>query len=152
MNVKSPIRGFSGPYHFLSNFWIETDATFVEFEYQRAKCATFEERQWFDSYRGVCCLNPAKAKAMGSKVTLREDWEDVKINIMLFYVTKKFKDHEDLRLLLEFTGDAHLEETNIWGDTYWGVCRGKGLNMLGEILMQVRSECNALQFVAKGRS
>jgi predicted NAD-dependent protein-ADP-ribosyltransferase YbiA (DUF1768 family) len=30
-------------------------------------------------------------------------------------------------------------EGNSWGDTYWGVCKGKGQNKLGHILMQVRS-------------
>lgn len=38
------------------------------------------------------------------------------------------------------TGTRYLEETNTWGDTYWGVCEGKGLNMLGKTLMQVRDE------------
>ena len=36
------------------------------------------------------------------------------------------------------TGKATLVEGNSWGDTFWGVCRGKGKNMLGKILMRVR--------------
>lgn len=143
--MKPTVRGFSGPYRWLSNFWIEPDKTFVEYEYQRAKGATFEDRKRFEAVWDAGKMTPKIAKGMGRKVTLREDWEDVKVNIMLFYVTKKFKDHEDLRILLQLTGDARLEETNTWGDTYWGVCGGRGLNMLGEILMQVRAECNALQ-------
>lgn len=132
------IKGFTGPYAWLSNFYIEPDGTTVEFEYQRAKCADFSDRGLFDLAGRQ--FPPAKAKKLGRTVKIREDWEDVKVNIMLFYVTKKFRDHEDLRILLQLTGKAHLEETNWWGDQFWGVCKGVGLNILGDILMQVRRE------------
>ena len=33
----------------------------------------------------------------------------------------------------------HVEGNN-WNDTFWGVCRGKGRNELGKVLMKVRSE------------
>lgn len=138
--MKAGIRGFTGPYRFLSNFFIEPDKTFVEMEYQRAKCSMFADRSRFDKLFAENTLTPKLAKSIGAKVEIREDWEDVKVNIMVFYVTKKFKDHDDLRILLELTGDLYLEETNWWGDTFWGVCEGKGQNVLGEILMQVRAE------------
>ncbi len=48
-----------------------------------------------------------------------------------------------LRERLLATGDQTLIEGNTWGDTYWGVCRGVGLNNLGTLLMQVREECRA---------
>lgn len=134
------IAGFSGGYRFLSNFYVEPDGTFVEYEYQRAKCASWSDREEFDKLMATGKFTPKMAKALGKKVAIRPDWDDVKVNIMLFYVAKKFKDHDDLRIRLEMTGDAYLEETNTWGDTYWGVCNGKGQNMLGAILMQVRSE------------
>ena len=38
------------------------------------------------------------------------------------------------------TGNAVLVEKNDWGDTFWGVCSGKGENYLGRLLMQVRKE------------
>lgn len=129
------IKGFTGPYAWLSNFYIEPDGTCVEVEYQRAKCADFEGRKKFPDN-----MAPGHAKKLGSKVRLREDWDEVKVNIMLFYVTKKFRDHKDLRILLQLTGTAHIEETNWWGDTFWGVCKGVGQNILGDILMQVRGE------------
>jgi len=31
-----------------------------------------------------------------------------------------------------------LIEGNTWGDTYWGVCRGRGSNNLGKLLMKIR--------------
>lgn len=53
-------------------------------------------------------------------------------------VLRKFTAHPDLTELLLVTGDAELIEGNTWGDTTWGVCRGKGENLLGKILMAVR--------------
>lgn len=35
---------------------------------------------------------------------------------------------------------AQLIEGNHWGDTYWGVCYGQGLNHLGKTLARVRAE------------
>jgi predicted NAD-dependent protein-ADP-ribosyltransferase YbiA (DUF1768 family) len=46
--------------------------------------------------------------------------------------------------LLE-TGDAELIEGNDWGDTFWGVCGGKGNNFLGKLLMEVRKELRSAQ-------
>ena len=42
--------------------------------------------------------------------------------------------------LLLSTNELEIEEGNVWGDTYWGVCRGIGANRLGKILMKVRQE------------
>jgi len=36
------------------------------------------------------------------------------------------------------TGDEELIEGNKWGDRFWGVCKGKGKNNLGKILMKIR--------------
>jgi predicted NAD-dependent protein-ADP-ribosyltransferase YbiA (DUF1768 family) len=36
------------------------------------------------------------------------------------------------------TGDTYLEETNTWGDIWFGVCNGIGKNYLGKMLMEIR--------------
>ena len=51
----------------------------------------------------------------------------------------KFSDPELAEALLA-TGDAELVEGNTWGDPFWGVYKGKGENMLGRLLMEVRGE------------
>lgn len=53
-------------------------------------------------------------------------------------VLLKFAQNSDLRYRLLRTGDAYLEETNNWGDKFWGVCDGEGENHLGKIIMKVR--------------
>ena len=36
------------------------------------------------------------------------------------------------------TGDGYLEETNTWGDTYWGYTNGRGRNFLGRLIARIR--------------
>jgi len=52
---------------------------------------------------------------------------------------KKFENPQFRKLLLD-TYPHELIEGNNWGDTYWGKCNGHGKNMLGTLLMQIRSE------------
>ena len=53
-------------------------------------------------------------------------------------VFEKFYRNKELRKKLLETGDRYLEETNWWGDDFWGGCNGEGRNELGKILMKVR--------------
>jgi hypothetical protein len=89
---------------------------------------------------------PAMARSMGrsSMIKLKPDWDNIKADIMYKLVRDKFRD-PGLREKLLATGDAALVEGNTWNDTFFGVCRGKGLNMLGIILMRVRSEVRGSQ-------
>jgi ribA/ribD-fused uncharacterized protein len=80
---------------------------------------------------------------MGRTVTLRSDWEEVKLGIMSLGLSLKFKDPELKRMLLE-TGDAELIEGTTWHDRIWGICTcnecgGKGKNQLGNLLMTRRA-------------
>lgn len=105
-----------------------------EAAFQAQKCEFPEKRKEFQK------LNPSKAKALGRKVTLREDWDEVKTDVMEGIVRNKFTQNPDLGRKLVETGDAYLEEGNWWGDKIWGVCDGVGENRLGKILMKVREE------------
>jgi ribA/ribD-fused uncharacterized protein len=74
------------------------------------------------------------------KAKLRRDWESVKVSVMKKTVQAKFAQHDDLRSMLLATGDAKLVE-HTENDAYWGDAGdGSGQNMLGRILMQVRTE------------
>lgn len=132
------IREFRGKYYFLSNFSnskIEIDG--VIFDNGEAAFHSFKDVSKQSSFAG---LDPSSAKKKGRKVKLRYDWEKVKDNIMYRVVKAKFTQNEDLKIKLLDTGDEYLEEGNTWNDTYWGVCRGRGKNTLGKILMKVREE------------
>lgn len=74
------------------------------------------------------------------KKKLRQDWESVKDNIMREAVIAKFGQHEELRNVLLGTGEAKLIE-HTTNDAYWGDGGdGSGRNMLGHILMEVRTK------------
>ena len=75
---------------------------------------------------------------LGKKVTIREDWDSVKLDIMLKLSLEKFTRHPNLGTQLIETGDSYLEESNWWHDTFWGTHNGNGENNLGKILMKVR--------------
>ena len=80
----------------------------------------------------------------GRKVTLRPDWEEIKLEAMREVVHVKFL-APDLRRYLLNTGDATLIEGNYWNDTFWGMCRGIGENHLGRILMAEREAIRKIQ-------
>lgn len=131
------VREFTGPYRFLSNFYIEPDGTHIEGEYQAHKLDP--------PLPGLLQnVSPTQAKAIGRRWDrggkTRPDWQEVNLAIMHRLVRQKFLDHPDLRRLLIDTGQAYLEEGNWWNDTFWGTFDGIGHNHLGRILMRVREE------------
>lgn len=68
---------------------------------------------------------------------MRENWDHIKITVMREVIAQKFED-PDLRDFLLSTGTQTLIEGNTWGDKFWGVCGGVGLNNLGRLLMERR--------------
>lgn len=130
---------------FLSNFQASTffydgnKYTSVEHAYQALKSNDLEQQRLIRE-----AIAPSQAKKMGKSVTLREDWEEVKVPIMKTLLDLKFQ-NPFLRHRLLATGNAILIEGNTWHDTFWGVCNctkhnGEGQNFLGKLLMTVRDE------------
>ncbi len=132
------IKEFIGKYYFLSNY-SKSNIKINGITFLNAEAA-------FHSFKDVkrqsefANLDPSTAKRKGRNVRLRHDWEEVKDDIMYLVVKAKFEQNSDLKDKLIATGDEYLEEGNTWNDMYWGVCKGRGKNMLGKILMRVRSE------------
>ncbi len=84
---------------------------------------------------------PKQAAELGRSrsVPLRADWEQVKDDIMLAAVQRKFETHEAIRTILLATGDEEIVE-NAPRDYYWGGgADGRGLNRLGTTLMEIRA-------------
>ena len=133
------ISSFRDEYFFLSNFYpveIKLDGIVypnAESAFQAQKTLNVEERRKFSMLK-----NPVQAKRLGRKVKLRDDWEEAKLDIMTEIVSQKFLQHPHLIEMLLQTGDEELVEGNKWGDRFWGVCKGKGENHLGKILMKIR--------------
>ncbi|MCD7741218.1 MAG: NADAR family protein [Ruminococcus sp.] len=134
------INSFKGEYFFLSNFYecpVVYDGLCYqnnEAAFQAQKCTKAEDKKMFTT------LNPSEAKKLGRRISLRKDWERVKLTLMKEIVSAKFEQNPNLAQKLIATGDAHLEEGNDWNDRIWGTVNGVGANHLGIILMQVREE------------
>lgn len=141
------ITEFNGEYSFLSNFYEESFMVAgvvyptVEHYYQVSKTNdVFEKEKLYNT------LSPGKVKRLGRKVTLRNDWEDIKFAVMEQGVYCKFAQNDDIRKKLLNTKDKILIEGNNWHDNYWGDCycdkcvNISGENKLGKILMIVRDQ------------
>ena len=133
------ILEFRGKYRWLSNF-AQVDVVMdgvtypsVENAYQAAKTLVLEDRLPFT----ICSAGGAKRQ--GKTLTLRKDWMDVCLGIMFDLCRQKYE-QEPYRSLLLATGDCLIVEGNCWNDTFWGVCRGTGLNHLGRITMRIRED------------
>lgn len=144
----STINRFEGQYNFLSNFfpspWVMVDdITFdsVEKAYQASKTIISVEREKFLDPTLTCGM----AKRLGREITLRANWEQIKLSIMEDLVRQKFSDYR-LRTLLRDTFPVVLVEGNYWHDQFYGDCycnkhdTTPGHNWLGKILMKVRDE------------
>ena len=140
------IDRFAGEHRFLSNFydsqvfydgyWYPT----LEHAFQASKTLNHTDRE-----RIINAPTPRDAKKIGREVTLREDWEFVKVNIMGSLLQAKFSEPWLAKKLLE-TQNKELVEGNSWHDQIWGNCtcgearcKEPGENHLGKLLMQVRS-------------
>jgi ribA/ribD-fused uncharacterized protein len=138
--TSTPIDRFVKEYDFLSNFYehpIVADHLIyptLEHAFQAAKTEHIKEKANI-----AAAKTPGKAKRLGRKVTLIEGWDKRRLSVMLELVRRKFE-NKKLRQKLLQTGDRPLIEGNNWGDTFWGMCKGRGQNHLGKILEQVREE------------
>ena len=132
-----PITAFVGRWRFLSSVWPCAvpiwGYTFLSAEaaYHAGKCPTI-------SYRGKFVnLSGGEALKLSRTLPMREDWEEVKLQVMEGVLTKKFTYNEHLRGLLVATHPRELVEDS---DEFWGMVNGKGSNYMGRLLMKIRAD------------
>lgn len=147
------ITSFSGSNRFLSNFsispiplkqlnWFLGDndiiVNTVEHAYQAMKGNTLNDQLLI-----ATCAAPGKAKRLGRKIAMRDNWDNIKLDVMRQCLLIKFSDKDLLNLLLATTNSI-LIEGNTWGDRFWGAELVNnvwtGENNLGKLLMQIRDE------------
>lgn len=130
----------NAPYGFLNNFkkarmfvydrWWNN----VEAAYQAQKTNIPDEQDMI--WRAK---TPREARDLGQKVTMRANWDQVKVIVMYECCLAKFLQHADLRKQLMATNQEELiEDSPI--DYFWGCGEdGTGQNQLGKVLMRVRA-------------
>ena len=76
----------------------------------------------------------------GDSLNKRQDWYEIRDNVMRFIVWKKIQQHPTILEILMSTDNKTIIERADYDD-YWGDgMDGKGENMLGKILMEIRDE------------
>lgn len=113
----------------------------AEHAYQAGKARSTKVRDWI-----LSAPSPALA-AMAAHGLYTWDvvsnWKEIKFDRMRGVLRAKFSQHEDLRQLLLATGSARLVEAGRVDNAVnrlWGEVNGKGTNMLGKMLMELREE------------
>ena len=126
---EKPIRGQGIEYWTVENF------------YQAMKTKDLSERA------KIAKMTPKEAKRYCGKhnkaFKLREDWDQIKIDVMEWALVRKFvpgtNDYDKL-----MTTKGEIVEWNNWHDNFWGQCKCdrckniKGKNTLGKLLMKIR--------------
>jgi ribA/ribD-fused uncharacterized protein len=133
------IYGLFGEYRCLSNFHMHP-VHYDGLTYACSEAAYMAQKTFdMDLRRKFASLTTAKeAKQLGRKVELRPDWDSFRVHAMYRVLIAKFsQDLESLGVLMNTKG-KYIEETNWWGDRFWGKCGGEGENNLGQILMSIR--------------
>lgn len=145
MNGKN-INLLAGMFAFLDNFYSHVIVVeglayaTTEHYFQAHKTLVPHEREAVRT-----ASTPGKAKALGQKVTLRKDWEKVKVDVMRTGLEHKFQNGQ-LWIKLQATGSRSIVEGNSWHDNIWGDCHCErcrdipGQNLLGKLLVELREK------------
>lgn len=140
-------RANEKPYGAFSNLFkrpIEFEGTMYptsEHAYQAGKALKPAVRQWI-----LSAPTPALAAMAAHGLYVWDvvpDWAQIKFDRMRAVLRAKFDQHTDLRELLLSTGGSRLVEAGTVNNAVnrlWGEVDGKGENMLGVMLMELRTE------------
>jgi ribA/ribD-fused uncharacterized protein len=120
------------------------------------KCITFlesnREKNIITLLKILKETTPSKVKELGRQVSgfNETEWDKHKYNCMMFAVTHKFQQNKNIKTQLLQTGNKYLIEASPY-DKIWGIglsvnnpdvldkSKWKGLNLLGDVLMDVRN-------------
>lgn len=123
----------------------------AEHAYQAGKAAKPEVREWI-----LSAPTPALV-AMAAHGLYTWDivpsWSKIKFDRMRSVLRAKFTQHPDLQEVLLETGSARLVEAGTTDNAVnrlWGEVDGKGKNMLGIMLMEIREELRRARVATTG--
>ncbi|MBI3373764.1 MAG: NADAR family protein [Betaproteobacteria bacterium] len=137
---EEPYGAFSNLYRRALSLDGQTFPT-AEHAYQVAKARRPEVRNWILAAPSPALL--AMAAHGLYQWDIVPDWSRIKFDRMRAVLRAKFTQHADLRELLLSTGNARLVEAGTVENAVnrlWGEVNGKGKNMLGVLLMELREQ------------
>lgn len=151
------IKGFKDEFRWLSNFWeiepfkygkslefktVENFYMAMKVHQRHTKPVRVNPNSYelvdVNTREHISKMPPNQAKKFARAVSLRPDWEDIKVSVMRYALNIKFNQPKMKELLLA-TRDIEIVELNNWGDKFWGVdAKYGGENMLGKLIMEKR--------------
>lgn len=120
-------------------YGVEYTFSSSEVAFQAAKCKNPEDIIAFTKKD----LHAGDSFRMGRRVQLIDNWDSIKVDVMIDILLCKFTQYQDLQQVLLSTDDAFLiEHTPVKNrDKFWADdCDGTGSNNLGYSLMTVREK------------
>lgn len=156
--IAKRINGFQNEFRWLSNFFDIEPFKYGNLEFKNVETfyvamkvsknnttrvrldnTSFEMTE-VNTREYISTLTSGRAKQFGSTLSLRHDWEEIKLDVMEYALRIKFN-QPMMREILLATRDIEIVELNWWGDVYWGVnMSGEGENNLGKLIMRIRDE------------
>jgi ribA/ribD-fused uncharacterized protein len=143
-------RANEKPYGVFSNLYPRTIAfegrqfPTAEHAYQAGKARKEDVREWILSAPTPSLVAMAAHGLYTWDIV--SNWSQIKFDRMRAVLRAKFTQHDDLGRILLSTGNARLVEAarvSNGVNRTWGEVNGKGLNMLGVLLMELRGELRA---------
>lgn len=144
-NEATAIMEFRGKYLFLSNFYEGKTFEYRGYKFTNSEAPYHAEKCW-SRVKEFEMERPAQSKRLGRQLLLREDWEEVKDNVMFDICYQKFIQDETLKTKLLSTNGRELVEGNCHADRVWGMTYSRkygmwiGENRLGIVLMKIRDK------------
>ena len=135
--INEPFGEFSNfsPYGFFDDSGLYWPTSEHYFQAQK-----FESKELSEKIRLLSNPMDAAIEGRNRMNPLKEDWEQIKQDVMFYAVEQKFNQNTVLKELLLSTDHLEIIEHTI-NDGYWGDGGdGSGKNMLGKILMEVRDK------------
>jgi ribA/ribD-fused uncharacterized protein len=146
MNTPNELRFFraAGEYGFLSNLFLYRvelegrEFAAAEYAYQYGKPKDPEVAEWLaNAPKPHLCAIAAHGLLY---YDMNPNWQEIKVDRMRAVLGAKFSPGSGLAAKLLATGEVKLIEESKT-DAFWGIgAKGKGRNMLGVLLMQLRDE------------
>ena len=117
------------------------DTPMKAFRIAKLKIGCGYSAKWMiDKKNTPILLNDVINKLLQENVKIRDDWEEIKIDVMKKVLYEKFTQHPNLMNILKNTNNSIIIEDSP-RDSYWGIgFDKKGKNMLGKLLMELRNK------------
>lgn len=132
---QEKIKTFSNFSH--HSFWLDDHEWKTSEHYFQAQ--KFVNTEHFNTIKSAKTPLCARILGRSRKFPIREDWEEVKDDVMRKALYAKFSQNKDIKNILVSTDNTKLIE-NSPNDYYWGCgFDNSGLNRLGVLLMELRT-------------